>query len=628
MKHPLALALFLAVLGLASTAPAALSDFAIKDQITLAGKPGRLAVTPDDRFVLILDQTNLALDVLDTWDFSLKSDHIELHGTPVSITLNPTGSKAFITLTTGKVDVVDISKLSTLGFDQPLPSLTTPPSVTDSITVSSTAAALGDIATVPMSGTTSNSCVFVVDGDSLKWFKESDPATLADFGLSCLAREVEGGNKFAFVLCDSSPNAILQQIECTLTGPVDRTTPPNPLLGTNGDIQSLSLAPNSDWLVVGDSLTKTVTLIGADSVTAGTTIDAHSSSSQVMGMRDILATDFHSDSPVAFTVSGDTLTLAQIASSLDQFTDYQAIALPKIGGGFLAQGSTIDQYVFLALPGDTTLAVVTANPWVEITDASLKSGDTTGSGTLTISFTSDKDGTYVIKKATSFKVGTALTGGSGSLAAGETVTTTIKLTGLTEDQTIYAVEVTDSADRIGRDAVAVSTNLAPVGQNFSLGFGTRKLIITYSVQNRKNLDRQEIYYGTNCDLAVVPLDGYTLIDNNTVDQGRPTSPITISKPAAGKDIQKVVKGVRNETKYCVQIVTFDAAGRSSISVRKSIKVERAFTLTELTGEKGGFNCLGLVGSGQGFRGSGAWLAAVPGMALLLWRIRRRWRRGQ
>ena len=618
MKRSLTLLVFLAVLGLAATAPAVLSDFKVRGQVTLPGAPGRLAVTPDDRFVLVLQPAAKAIAVVDTWNFSPLGGSISLSRPPVSITLTPNGDTAYVTMTNGKIAKVDLSSLAGLGLNAALTLTATDLSL-------EFADSLGDIAAVPWGGSATDSCVFVIDGTGLKWFQESAPGTSpSDLApTNCNAREVEGGGKYAFVLCDNSTTskADLRQYECTASGPLDRTTI-FLALGAIGGFQSLSLAPNSDWLVVGDSIDKTITLIGADSVTPGTIVIAGSTSTQTLGMRDILATDFASDSPVAFTVSNDKLVLAQIDAPINQFSgNYSSLTLPKTGGGFLARSTPSDQYVYLSLAGGSTVAVVTANPWVEITDASLKSGDTTGTGTLTISFASDKAGHYVINKDTGFKTGTMLAGGTVQ-TAGEKVTKTFKLTGLTEDQTIYAVEVTDSANRKGRNAVAVQSNLAPVPQNFSLDFGTAKLIIKFTVQSRKDLDYMKIYYGTNCD-------GDTLdYSSITGGDGKPPSPITISSPTAGQKISKVVEGLQydetNGTKYCVQIATFDKSGRFSISARKSILVEQAFTLTQLAKEKGGFHCLGALAPGAGFRESGAWVAAVPWLLIWLVRIKRRW----
>jgi hypothetical protein len=625
MKHPLALALFLAVLGLASTAPAALSDFAIKHQITLPGKPGRLVVTPDDRFVLVLQPTAKSIAVVDTWNFSPLGGSISLSGTPVSITLNPEGNTAYVTMTTGKISKISLSSLDALGLNGTLAITATDLSLAFSDS-------LGDLATVPLGGSTTDSCVFVINGNTLDWFKESAPTTV--YGLTpldCNAREVEGGGKFAFVLCDN-PNPFtlqtdLRQYSCTVSGAVNVTIT-SLALGTMGDFRGLSLAPDKTFLLLGDTVNKKLLLINASPTVVGTDTVGTTPFSIGIKMQEVLATQFAAETgPIAFALDTTDLVLAQGNSVPSAFTGDTIMSLPITGGGFLAQGSTIDRYAYLSLAGGNTLAVVTANPWVEIlsvTDADTASaGDTITQGPVTVTFQSDLAGSFSIYIGNSFPpAGTPAKSGSVS---GVAYGATVGIDKFSDGLNVITVEVktsSSSGSYKGRDAVAVSTNLAPVGQNFSLGFGTRKLIITYTVQNRKNLDRQEIYYGTNCGVS---LQDYASIDA-TGNDGKPPSHITIKSPAAGDKISKVVEGVQNGTTYCVQIVTFDAAGRSSISARKSILVAKAFTLTELTGEKGGFNCFGLAGSGQGFRGSGAWLAAVPGMALLLWRIRRRWRR--
>jgi len=616
MKHSLSLPAFLLVMSLAASVPAAITDFRIPDgaEFSVAGTPGRLAVTPDDRFVLILDQTNDAIDVLDTWNFAILPGSISLNATPVSIAIAPDGDTAFITQTSGKIAQADISTLPDLMLGETVTITATDMSLAFS-------PSLGDLALVPLGGSATDNCVFVIDGDSLKWFKESDPtATLADFTpVNCLAREVEGAGKYAHLLCDDEAaglNATLQQIDCTSTGPLDVTVSPL-ILGSDGDIRSLSLAQNQEWLVVGEISTESILLIDADSTSPGTSIIAGSTSSQRLGTLDIVATDFESDSPLAFTLGSDTIDLAQIASPIDQFTgNYLHITLPVTGGGYLARSSPEDQYVYLSLAGGDTVAVVTANPWVEILESNLAQGDTTGTGTLTIKFTSDLGGDYAIKKATGFKVGTAITGGSGTLADGESVTKTLELTGLSEGQNVISVEVTASS-RTGRDAVAITGACVLTPVNFSLDFGTGKIIVQFKGLNCSNIEKYEIYYDT---------DGSTPFTDCSEVEGTAKSKVTVDSPSPGEKITKEIDGLENNQIYYVQIVAWDDTDQCSISGQQSILVERALTLTDLAGEDGGYDCFGISPAGRG-GGRGVWMLAVPLLALGLLRLRRRWRRG-
>ena len=630
MKHSLALVLFLAVLGLAAAASADITDFAFGDQIKLAGQLGRLAVTPDDRFVLVLQPAAKAIAVVDTWDFSLVSGSISLSNTPVAIAISPIGDNAYITLRDGKVDVVDISALPDLGLNDSLTALTPQPAVSDTVKISSNA--LGDIAITNLKGSFSEHCIFVIDGHTIGWFKESTHGTPGAFTISnCSPKELEGGgpgyismDAYLFVLCDNavSGKATLEQFECQVGGPVDMGA--SLLLGDQGNFLGLSLSPNFGylgsygWLLVGETVNKNLVLI--DALPNVSILDSLTVS---ISMKQVLATDFASDDSIAFVLNDADLILAQMNGTPSAFTGNTVnIALPTAGGGYLARSSASDQYVYLSLAGGDTMAVVTANPWVTITGVN-PGGTVTGGDTITISFKSEPIYSYALKLASGFKTGTTLK--TGSVSTGLAVGATVAVSKLSQGMNVLEVDATVGT-RTGRNAVAVNVNLAPVPQNFSLDFGTNRLIIRFTVQNRKYLDHMEIYYGdTLCSTA---LDGYTLIDANTVDGGKPPSPITISSPTAGQDIQKVVEGVQNGKTYCVQIVTFDTLGRSSLGVRKSVRVEKAFTLTELTGEKGGFACFGLAPSGVGFRGSGAWLVVLPWLGLWLARIQRKWRRGR
>ena len=133
-----------------------------------------------------------------------------------------------------------------------------------------------------------------------------------------------------------------------------------------------------------------------------------------------------------------------------------------------------------------------------------------------------------------------------------------------------------------------------------------------------DIARYEIYYSQ----SEIP---WTTDECSQVVAGDTIQKVTVTDFNPGKEETKIIEPVKNDTTYYVRIVAWDKSEQCSISAQKSILVERALTLTELTGEKGGFACFGLAPSGQGFRGSGAWLAAAPGIGLLLWRIKRRWR---
>jgi len=624
MKHSLSLPAFLLVMSLAASVPAAITDFRIPEgaEFSVGGTPGRLAVTPDDRFVLILDETNKAVKVLDTWNFAILPGSISLSATatPVSIAIAPDGNTAYVTMTDKKISKLDISGLPDLGLNETLSITPTPMDLTFTDP-------LGDIRVLPLQGSTPpDSCVFVIDGDSLEWFQAGDTApTLTNITPNnCQAREVEGAGKYAHLLCDdraTSVNATLYQFDCIGTGAHDVTVAAL-TLGASGAIRGLSLAADQEWLLAGDTTSQDIILIDSEPSTVGT--DTVGRAFVNTTLQDILSTDFASDNPLGFVLGSDTLTLLEMDTTPDTFAGDTVLPLPILGGGYLARSSPEDQYVYLSLAGGDTVAVVTANPWVEISSATLTPGDTTGQGTLNITFTasllSGSTAKYEIKKATAFKAGTAITNGTGTLSDGETVTKTLELTGLTEGQNVISVEVTASS-RTGRDAAAITGGCAVTPVNFSLDFGTEKLIVQFKGLNCSNIERYEIYYGTNCGVDVLD---YASIDDPGGD-GRPPSPIILDNPDPGEEIREVVEGLQNGETYCVQIVTVDDSGNKVASVRKSILVEKALTLTDLADEDGGYDCFG-IGSGAGFWGSGAWLAAAPLGLLGLIKAVRKWRR--
>jgi hypothetical protein len=153
--------------------------------------------------------------------------------------------------------------------------------------------------------------------------------------------------------------------------------------------------------------------------------------------------------------------------------------------------------------------------------------------------------------------------------------------------------------------------------NFSLDFGTGKIIVRFKGLNCSNIEKYEIYYGLSGTCEADAQDSDTIGGGD----GEPASPITISDPDPGEEIEEVVEGLENGETYGVQVVTYDS-GSYAISARKCIQVQKVTSLTDLADEDGGYDCFGIAAGREP-----GWSGVILLVPLLIVGIRRLVRRG-
>ncbi|NWG76178.1 MAG: hypothetical protein HXY24_16525 [Rubrivivax sp.] len=100
---------------------------------------------------------------------------------------------------------------------------------------------------------------------------------------------------------------------------------------------------------------------------------------------------------------------------------------------------------------------------------------------------------------------------------------------------------------------------------------------------------------------------------------------TYYSPTAGSVVEGDISGLVNGQTYYVWVVTIDNTGHATIGSYQSSMPEPTSSLTDLTGEDGGFNCFSSVAGQERGRPEGVALLLTP---LLVGGALRRWRKAQ
>ncbi|HUT51958.1 MAG TPA: hypothetical protein VM658_01070 [bacterium] len=629
-------------------ARADLNDYAFLPPVLAGDSVTDLAVTPDNRYVLLLDRAAKSLRFVDTWNFALLAGSTAAvkvdagTGTvPLCLALSPDGQTAYVGLASGQAAAVDLTGLASL-----LPFHRLTAALTVKYSDVAAGSALDHIATVPNVGADSGyTYVFfgasaqnrlyyarfkgtAITGTATTWAEGGTPLVHTPLGLA-------GGYKTMFEVYSTAGGVYLKAITCNdaqgangVCGTAGTTpvlaAPGQAFFGLAADPKAGAFAVTADW-TEGSLWGINTTLPGALLFGSSVAIASQPVDLAVLGagLNQNAAVFAAGDSPAA-----GTLAVAELTGSTPEFVNPPLVLDAGVLAGLtlsvtsVAASSSLDRYAYVGgnYAGAAYVAPFTANPLIDgltvIEGFTVDLGFTVTDG-YTVSFTvfaapGGSNVSYDIYKDTTFGAWSAKVASAASVAEGTTVEVRISAALLAECENVLTVIAQDSSSRKGRMAILANKDTTPPAQSFSLDFGDHKLLVSFTASGLCDLAAYEIYYTT--DPAVLDYD--TLSAHYT--------PITIS-PAAGDAIQETIKGLTNGIKYFVYVAAIDTGGKASLS-RKSAMPQPTLTLTQLTGEKGGANCLpSLGGKRRGDPWSMAWFLA-PLLAVGSFKLLRRWKR--
>lgn len=589
----------LGALFLLTAAPswARLSDYAVRPEVVVGETVTALDFTPDGRFLVILSGLPGTVRFFDTWDMvPLSGSTAEVavgSGSTVALSLSvsPYASLpfAYVGRSSGEVVVIGLSGVMALDA---LDELTAAPPTTTVVMASDPVERV--LAMPEVNG--SQTAVYLLAAvpadpfnEPLKWLRllsgNQPGATIYSMAVARTPLEVSRGKTYAYVLDrDLTGQHFLEVVSCSETskqcGPLKSMAIAHPLgevfsgLASDrlGDEYSATFNQDQGKGFLLENFAPSVVLADTFTVSDATVALAMQGTPFDPNLGDVI-----------LGVGGDTVTVTAVAtSSIAYGGSYKEFGAGSPLTTLAASGGT-EGYAFAGAE-DGGLWPFTANPWV----TSLTSAISGGTVTLTFAADSEVSGSmyFAVYKNIGFRKWPASITSVGSVVnPNVTTTTTFKLSELNECQNAVTLIVQDSLGRQGRAVAAVEKDSAPTAPNFDLGFGSGKLIVSFTAANLCDLDRYAIFWG---DTNSQPTTDYELLASYG-------DSIAIESPVSGQRIERTIKGLTDGKRYWVQLVVFDDDGNKAVSARQSAVPQAVNTLTEAADEDGGFDCLGSVG---------------------------------
>jgi len=569
-----------------------------------------LAVTPDDRYALVISKEAKTLRFIDAWDFSLlEGPHATLSvgdpgEEPLCAAVSPDGKFAYLGLSSGRIAIVNLEPLYNLLPDQTL-------AENLSLTYAEFAPgnALSVIAALPeVTGKTDNVYLLAGGAGGLWWARLSGGSSLAAKSKFIIALDetlsAARGKKFGYALYRASDSRYLMVISCAdnLGRCEIASGGNNPfwLMPTATAFLGIAPDPLADQFALTMNLNQQkLQLIDTWPVETMYVADSYTVGRPAADLALLVGTTARYDQ--AITAFGNTVTVSEVDGSSLKFTggDHRIVE-PSLNFTTLAAAGGKDGHVYAGTATDEVY-LVSANPFID--DLTVIGGTTlTVADGVTVAFTirtlingitdylAYKNKSFGAWSDPLFSRTTNITTGASAVSAW------IEAASLDECENVVTVIARDRHGQRGRDVIILYKDTPPPKPSFKLGIGDRELIVSFTAHDPCDLDRYEIFHG---DEALDENADYDLIALNYEKR-------TVDNPTDGKKYEVRIKGLENGVRYYAYLVIFDQSGHRTISGPKSAIPQRVSTLSEMAGEKGGVDCLGSVSGSR----SGDWRSAA------------------
>lgn len=224
---------------------------------------------------------------------------------------------------------------------------------------------------------------------------------------------------------------------------------------------------------------------------------------------------------------------------------------------WVVASSSTDGYVYTTF-SNADVGVITANPFVTISDLTYSGGDSSlGLGeTFTVTFSSDQAGTYEVRAGGSVEAdGTLLIDTSGaSSGAVEADTDTAVTIGYDDNAAAFAEGDNDlwvfvtAADNRGRRGTTLSVDTPPPAVVISsTGFGDSRIYVTFERLTEEDMASYTVYVDADPDAVLT----------------KEESAASVAQASSGSTQTAEVTGLTNGTTYYVAMEAVDAGGNIS-----------------------------------------------------------------
>jgi len=222
--------------------------------------------------------------------------------------------------------------------------------------------------------------------------------------------------------------------------------------------------------------------------------------------------------------------------------------------------ASTDGYVYMSL-ATNEVGIISENPWITIVDVVYSGGGSSlGAGeTVTITFRSNKDGTYELRSGGGVDAsGTLLVDDGGNASGSVTADTDTSVTipydtnknAFDEGDNEVFVFVTDANSNLGRRGTIVNVDTPPdVVTLQSTGFGNGRVYVTFNLLTASDMDHYNIYVDTDPDAVLTKVEVAAVY----------------SQPDSGTTITAEVTGLTNGVTYYLAVEGVDQGGNVSPS---------------------------------------------------------------
>ncbi len=394
------------------------------------------------------------------------------------------------------------------------------------------------------------------------------------------------------------------------------------------DLVSLAVSPNQELLFVLDDTAKEIHIFTTSDNNAVLLSDVPIDMSTANGdLWDITITTVEdTDDVYAFIGGSEGVSIIDLDIASDTLADFLFVDMGtdgddndepfELAGGRIANRifAPLDNYI-LTVNTDTTLSVITENPFVTITANSL-TGTLGAGGDFTLTFEADVAGTYSVRVGGDLdSLGTEVDSGTVPTANTAVTTSTIDYDSnssvFDEGENEIFVLVTDGSDGDlrGHDMEAITVDTPPPQVTLdSTGFGNGRAYLDFERLDVSDVETYNLYAETT---STAVLDAAAAIR------------ATVSQPASSTAIvEGVIPSLTNGQTYFLAVEAVDAndnvGPRNGTLPNGSLAVATPQVTVGLSGASGETGCQLIQNAAQ--KSSSVWSLAVAFLLLVLGRV--------
>lgn len=356
----------------------------------------------------------------------------------------------------------------------------------------------------------------------------------------------------------------------------------------NPNFSKIVMAPDNNSAFIIDSDNDVIWVFSAannsfvDQITTGTSLDPISIDDADDNQTFIQLIPFtDNDNNSVFYVSGangltlldannpDTATsTTKVIDAVDSTTTNDTpITLTSTAGPLAATSNSAGAGYVFSVNGDSSISVLTENPWITVSSAS-ETSLTEINSTFTVTFQSDQTGSYRLyaNSNPSQSTGTQLTNAADLNTVDTNITSaSIDINNFSRSTFIEGsnkifVFVTDANGNLGHTATVVNVDRPPEATSIaSVTFGNQRAFINFNLSPDEDIASYSMYAQPAANQSDPTCPGSLTFTGSTTISGS----VTADECGRSDPCEASLSGLVNDTTYCVAVQVVDQGGQVS-----------------------------------------------------------------